>query len=210
MIRFLLDFNKFNQIELRIFAETILDKMNGNPNYAPFQSLVDTLGTLTTKYKAALFAEDGSDKKRAVKNELNADIRAFLTTFVAKIEVAANDLPLAERETYARETGFTLKESSSNKRTPLSFLDVPLNFKVVDDERPFAALATWERVVNAKTYILQELTKEGIWQDCGATSLLNFVISGTETDVKRTFRSKAMSVGGVMSDYSKPVNVWVY
>jgi hypothetical protein len=210
MIKILLDFNRLNQVELRNFAELVFSKMNDNPKYAAFQALTANLGTLTTDYKTALFAEDGSGEKRDAKNVLNAELKAFLTKLAKKIEVAANDLPENESETFARGTAFNVQEAPMAKKNVIEFLDVPTGFKAVDDERPFAALLTYDRMPGAKTYIAQELNKENAWVDCGATSQLSLVVDGTESDVKRTFRIKCMSAKGVMSNYTKPVNVWVY
>lgn len=211
MIRILLDFNRLNKVDLRNFAELVFSKMNNNPKYAAFQALIVLLGTLTTDYKDALFAEDGSGEKRDAKNALNAQVKEFLTKFAKKVEVAANDLPENEREAFARGTGFNIQETATTtKKTAVEFLEVPTNFKVVDDGRPFAALLTYDRMAGAKTYMAQELDKDGSWNDCGATAQLSLVVEGTESDVKRTFRIRCMNADGVMSAYSKPVSVWVY
>jgi hypothetical protein len=211
MIRILLDFSRLNQVDLRNFAELIFSKMNNNPKYAMFQALIAILGTLTTSYKEALFAEDGSAEKRDAKKALNAELKEFLTKFAKKIEVVANDLPENERETFARGTGFNIPESgTTTKKAAVEFLEVPTSFKVADDERPFAALLTYDRMAGAKTYFAQELNKDGVWNDCGATAQLSLVVEGTESDVKRTFRIRCMNAEGVMSHYSKAVNVWVY
>lgn len=210
MIRILVDFNRFNQVDLRNFAELVFSKMNNNPKYAAFQALITILGTLATDYKAAIFAIDGSDEKRDARNALNAEIKAFLVKLAKKTEVAANDLPENEQEIFARGTGFNIQEATTAKKAVVEFLDVPTNFKVVDDERPFAALLTYDRMSGAKTYIAQEQNTEGVWADCGATSQLFLIIDGTESDIKRTFRIKCMNGNGVMSNYTRPVHVWVY
>jgi hypothetical protein len=210
MIKILLDFKRFNQVDLRIFAELIFEKMNGNSKYAMFQTLVAILGSLAVDYKTALFADDGSSDKRSDTRALNAELVEFLAKLAAKIEVTANDLPVNERETFGKGTGFNLKEAPTGKKMAAEFLGVPSNLKVINDERPMAASLTYDRMAGAKTYLAQELGKDGVWFNCGATPSLSLVINGTETDVKRTFRICAMNSDGVMSDYTKAVNVWVY
>lgn len=210
MTKILIDFNRLSHLDLRNFAELIFSKMNDKPKYSMFQTLVVAMEAITTDYKAAQFAEDGSTAKREAKNALRNALKESLTKLAKKVEVAANDLPEGEGDAYAKEAGFTIKEGSAAKKAPVEFLETPTSFKASDDDRPFAALLAWERVAGAKTYFAQELNKDGVWRDCGATGQLFLVVDGTETDVKRTFRIKAINASGVMSSYTREVNVWVY
>jgi hypothetical protein len=210
MIKILIDFNRLSHIDTRNFAELIVSKMTNNPKYSIFQAIIAILGTLAADYKAAIFDEDGTIEKRKVKNTAQTEIKQFLVKLAKKVEVAANDLPENERETYAKGTGFNVQEATSAKKSTIDFLEMPSNFKVINDDRPLAALLTYDRVASAKTYVAQEQDKNGVWHDCGATSRLSLVVDGTESDVKRTFRIKAMNFEGVTSGYTNPVSVWVY
>lgn len=210
MIKILIDFNRLSHIDTRNFAELIFSKMNNNPKYSIFQAVIAVLGTLAADYKAAIFDEDGTVEKRKVKNTAQMEIKQFLVKLAKKVEVAANDLPEKERETYAKGTGFNIQEATSVRKSAVDFLEMPSNFKVTNDDRPLAALLTYDRVASAKTYFAQEQDKNGVWHDCGATSRLSLVVDGTESDVKRTFRIKSMNFEGITSGYTNPINVWVY
>jgi hypothetical protein len=209
MIRILLNFNRLSQSDLRIFAELIFSKMDGNAKYIMFQALVTILGALAAEYKVLLFAQDGSEEKRNAKNAKLVELKEFLSKLAGKVEVAANDLPSYEREAFAKGTGFSIPEAGSTPRVNAAFLEVPASFKVIDDNQPFAAFLSWSRVFGANSYLIEEF-KEGVWHNCGSVAQLSIVVGGTETNIKRTFRVKAANADGVMSDYTREVNVWVY
>lgn len=210
MVKIINDINSLNQTELDARAVFVFKKMNGNPIYTLFGESVATLGTLSAAYTNALFQEDGSDAKRDIKNKAKDALKLFLTKFIKKIEVAANDLPTEEEAiVFAKGTGCTISEAT-NKKAPLTFLESPTNFKVVDDDRPCAALLTWKRVTGALIYLIEESNKDGVWESRGTSTQPSIVVSGTESEVKRTFRIKASAADGLTSEYTDAVSVWVH
>lgn len=211
MVKIINDINSLNQADLDNRAAFVFKKMNGNALYNMFGEPVATLGTLSSAYTNALFQEDGSDAKRDVKNKTKDALKLFLTKFIKKIEVTANDLPTEDEAiAFAKGTGCTISEANNKKAAALTFLDAPTSFKVVDDDRPCAALLTWKRVVNALIYLIEELNKDGVWESRGTSTQPSVVIAGTASEVKRTFRIQASATDGLVSSYTDAVSVWVH
>jgi hypothetical protein len=213
MVKILLAHKKLNQVELNAHLVYIFKKMNGNPVYAMFQALIAALGIIATDYDAALFAaEDESIAKRELKNKLNEEAKLFLTKFVKKVEVAANDLPTEEEAlAFAKGTGLAVSETSTTAaKKPLGFLGVPANFNVVNDtQRKGACLGTWDKSLNAVIYLIEEVDDAGKVLNVYSTTQLSLLIEGTASEVKKTYRLRAGGDGTLMSAYTESISVWV-
>jgi hypothetical protein len=208
MVKLLLDFGKLTQDEFKIRLEYQFKLMNGNPTYAMFNVLIAMLGKLSDDFTAALF-EVKSGGPVEPKNQLRADANLFLAKFANKIEGVANDLATKEDAiAFAKGTGFNVVENTAKVR--LTFLEAPTGLTINDDKpRKGACSLTWDRVARALTYSIQMLDKDGNWQDIGVSTLPKFLHQGTDWEVKRTYRIKAIGAGNLMSDYSEAVSVWV-
>ena len=209
MLKILLDHNTLSQNDLRIRAEYIFKKMNGNSDYALFQLLVTILGGMIVPYIAALFdMEEGGKTATKIKNKLKDELTLFLTKLAKKIELTANDMPIEEGEAFILGTGFTLQKS--NAKRSLDFLEMPANFTVVNDpQKKGNLLLKWSRTTGALMYLVEELDEAGNWQNAGFSNLTSLVLTGYEPDSKRTFQLKAIGSNGMMSDYTDPLSIRV-
>ena len=211
MVKIINDINSLNEAELDARGILVFKKMDGKPTYVKFKDTVVILGTLSSAYTNALFEVDGSSTKKDIKNLAKDALKPFLVKLIRKIEVEANDLPTEQEGiAFAKGTGFTVSEVSTKKAAALTFLDIPTNFKVVDDDRPMAALLTWQRVVGAIIYLIEELNQAGVWESRGTSTQPIMVVGGTEAEVKRTFRIQASAADGLVSGYSDAISVWVH
>ena len=67
-----------------------------------------------------------------------------------------------------------------------------------------------QRVTGALIYLIEESNKDGVWESRGTSTQPSIVVSGTESEVKRTFRIKASAADGLTSEYTDAVSVWVH
>lgn len=209
MVKIILDHIQLTQDEFKPRLDYLSKKMKGNPLYLAFQDQVAAMDAHGLAYGDALFtAKDGGPV--LLKNELRAEINVFLKKFARKVEAAADDLPTeAEAMAFAKGTGFTVLEQAEKK--VLTFLEVPNNFTVVDYKPSAGAcLLSWSRVTGAKTYLIEELDSNSVWQNRGISNKTSILMFGTESEVKRTFRISALGSGTLVSACTNGVSVWVH
>ncbi len=208
MIKILLDFGKLSQDDFKIRLEYQFKQLNGNATYGVFNAHIATLGTLASAYSDALFAVKAGGPVE-LKNQLRTDANLFLAKFANKIEGVANDLATKEDAVaFIKGAGFNVSENNTKVRQ--NFLETPDDLTVTDEkQRKGACALTWNRVAGALTYSIQVSDKDGNWQDLGVSTQSKFLHQGTDWEVKRTYRVKAIGAGTLMSDYTEAVSVWV-
>ncbi|MDQ5930245.1 MAG: hypothetical protein QG594_2032 [Bacteroidota bacterium] len=209
MIKIILDHNRLSDTELNFRLASIFKKMNNNPTYATFQTLVTALGVIAIDFDKALTEAEGrATKDIELKNKLKVDARLFLTKFVGKIEAVANDMPEEDGKIFVKNTGFTLKEAIMPK-PPITFLEVPTNFNVIDDkQRKGWCISTWDKSENATFYLIEEVDDKGIIKNTFTASKTSVNISGIESKIVRNFIIRAIK-GEIRSDSSDVVSVYV-
>jgi hypothetical protein len=209
MIKILLDHNKLSDVELNLRLASIVKKMNNNATYAAFQPLVTALSVIADDFDKALTdAEGRATKAIELKNKLKVDARLFLTKFAGKIEPVANDMSEEDGKTFVKNTGFTLREAAIPKPA-LAFLEVPANFNVTDDkQRKGWCIGTWDKSVDAISYVLEEVDDKGVIKNTFTASKTSLNIPGSESKVVRNFTIRATK-GEIRSDSSEVVGVYV-
>ena len=197
--------------ELKLRIDYRYEQMFENATYNLFQSETAKMWALFSIFKTASNnAKDGGTPLTKLKNKAKAELVEYLSLFNRQIEVEANKRPQEEAEAFASDSGADLqKPRGTTKKVALTYLETPAGFKVTNDDQTGAVLLKWNRVNGARTYLIQVLDKEGVWQNCLFCDQITLLLQGTEAEVKKTYRIRAIGQGTLVSDFTEGVSVWV-
>ncbi len=209
MLKIRLSHNSLTQGELKDRAELHIFKMDGNPVYSEFQSLITTLKSLFETYGTALInAKLGGADRTEAKNKAKEAVENFLTKLSKTMELKASDLPQEEAEAFVKGAGFELFQSKGGNKT-VTYLETPvLAIENVKGRRGVIDL-NWLRIAGAITYGLEEMDSEGHWQNGKYCSQTSLQLTDLEVGAKKTYRLKGIGAGTLVSAYSEPVTIWV-
>ncbi len=209
MLKIRLSHNGVSQKELNDFAELHIFKMDGNPIYSEFQSLITTLKPLVETFNVALInAKLGGADRTEAKNKAKEAVYNFLTKLTKTMELKASDLLQEEGEAFVKGAGFELSQTKGGNKMK-TYLETPvLTIENIKGRRG-AIDMNWARIEGAITYGLEELDSEGKWQNGKYCSQTSLQLTDLEVGAKKTYRLKGIGAGTLVSGYSEPVTIWV-
>ena len=209
MIKLVLAHKNLTQEELKARAELYIFRMDDNPVYSEFQSLITTLKPLVATYGTALInAKLGGADRTEAKNKSKEAVDNFLTKLTKTMEIKANDLAPEEGEVFVKGAGFDMAQARGSNKA-ITYLETPvLAIENVKGRRGVIDL-NWGRIAGAITYGLEELDSEGHWQNGKYCSQISLQLTDLEVGTKKTYRLKGIGAGTLVSAYSEPVTIWV-
>lgn len=198
------------QVRMDFRLEKLID---GKLTYSMFKDQTDEMGNLTAIFKSDSnkYKDLGGKLLRDAKNMSRDNLNQFVKLFNTEIEVAANKLGDDESaRAFAKGTGADVHETKSTTKKVLDFLAVPADFIVENDtKRTGACLAKWKASKGTRNYLLEEVDDAGTVKNTYYITGLFLLIEGTASNVKKTYRLRAIGANGVVSEYTEDFSVWV-
>jgi hypothetical protein len=202
--------------ELKVRIDYRLEKLLGNPLYPMFQPDATKLNTLLVTFKTAsntVKDNGGGTVAVGLKNKAKDELNQFVKLLNMGIEVEANKRATDEEaQAFAEGTGANVSaaKKAARRAVAMTYLETPTGFKALNDElKQGAYILMWNAVKGAIMYVIEELNEDGTVKNVTHCDKLMLSVAGVETEIKRTFRLKAIGTDTITSDYTENVSVWV-
>ncbi len=212
MVKILMSHKQIGQNELKDLASIYVHNMDGNADYAEFQTLVTGLKDLIEVFDLALKnAKLGGTDRTNAKKKAKENLENAVTKILKLMEIKANDMPEAEGIEYVTNAGFDVPEGKGkgkNKKT-ITYLDKPVLTIKQENGRSGVATLSWLKLNGALTYALEELDANNVWQNGKYCSQMSLELTGLTVGTPKTYRIKGIGEGTLVSPYSEPVTIWI-
>ncbi len=193
-------------------AEIAVQRMSTDVRYAAFKTYVDAINSqndvfITRISEALLRGDDRIRNKQNAKTDLLNNLVRLAITLQHSPEVS---------EHFISESGFDIRSYERKKNAPtpppavVTQLDAP-NLKATDLKQAGAATLEWADVDNAIYYGIQHRIKttEAAWQNGEYNDDTTFTFTGLEAEKVHEFQVRALGPGGIKSDWSPTVTIYV-
>jgi hypothetical protein len=183
------------------FIRQVVDKMTGNGTFPSPDPAMAALTAIADKLESDFNAREASDKATqqftTVLNATEAEADRLLTAEGAHVEsVSKGD------EAKIRSTGMDVRGDAQ----PAGDLPAPGNFAVTAGDHDGTLDDTWDRVVGAKSYIIQispDPITPASFVYCGTSTKSSYTATGLESGKKYWQRVAAVGTAG-QSPWSDP------
>lgn len=183
VLRVITGFSRLRDEELDTLAQSVIEKMTGNANFATPNPPLAEVTTALTEYQLALAqAQNGGTEKTALKRFKRNKLEALLIALGTYVQTTAKS-----QDYLIISSGFTPFKT----RTPRGLLDKPRDFSVETGPNPGSVVLSVRKVNGADKYLFEHahapITETTQWT-VDIRSSRNFTVEGLTSGEQYAFR----------------------
>ena len=193
---------------LAMFGNTVFQKMSTDTQYDALKTFVDSIRIKNDAFILSIAntthgGKDRSDDKKQCRSALEK-----LLVFVARqLEFLAED-----NARFITDSGYevrNVKKSAKKGRVVITELEAPI-LKVINLDKTRCADLTWSEVTNGIYYAIRyKLRTETVWIADDFNDIGEYSFTNLEANNVYDFAVRSMGAGGVLSEWSTPVPVFI-
>ena len=195
-------FKQFGQLELSAFATRVVQKMPADAQFTTLMPQVTLLKAALEAYNtAASIASEGGKDRTAEKNKRLDVLTTELVTVARHVDMLANG-----DGAVIVAAGFDVR----NQRKAIVSIPRPTGLRSIKIDLAGAVELKWDKNGTALNFVIEKKPKDESWQNAAfSTTPSSTVLTGYEQGAYIEFRLKAIGRGGLESEYTAPLGVWV-
>lgn len=201
----IITFSQMRDSDLAIRANTIIEKMTGNPNFtAPVPALANITTALDEFQQAIEQGHNGGKDRTVVKQTKRLVLEGLLKKLALYVELNANN-----------DLSVVLNSGFDAWKTPTpgpAVLDKPSNFTLVNGPHPGSMKLTVDSIPGAASYMFEyapsPITEATIWKNGGGKSRTH-IFKNLTSGQQYAFRVAGMRDNDAQPLYSDVISRYV-
>jgi hypothetical protein len=189
------------------FTNTVHHKMSTDTQYASLKTFVEGIRLKNDAFILSIAnASQGGKDRNDIRKDCRFELEKLLVFVARQLEYLAEGNPR-----FITDSGYELRNTKKTPKTttPITTLDAPI-LKVHNSEKTRCADLTWDDVKNVLYYgIRYKLRTETVWITDDFNDIGEFSFTNLEANNVYDFAVRAMGAGGVVSEWSTPVPVFI-